>query len=146
MKRARCPDTSSTSGTASGPTPTPMRLRAWWTTCMSGASDFAATATAYFRDLQARLCAAFEAFEPVSRFEARSWTKPEGHRLHGGGEARLMRGEGFEKGGAHGESFRAPGAAEPALPVPQPLLVRWRLRSHPDLCVRGRHRGVSWRG
>jgi len=68
---------------------------------MSGASDFADTATAYFRDLQARLCAAFEAFEPVSRFEARSWTKPEGHRLHGGGESRLMRGEVFEKVGVN---------------------------------------------
>jgi coproporphyrinogen III oxidase len=68
---------------------------------MSGASDFADTATAYFRDLQARLCAAFEAFEPLSRFEARSWTKPEGHRLHGGGESRLMRGEVFEKVGVN---------------------------------------------
>jgi coproporphyrinogen III oxidase len=68
---------------------------------MSGASDFADTATAYFRDLQTRLCAAFEAFEPVSRFEARSWTKPEGHRLHGGGESRLMRGEVFEKVGVN---------------------------------------------
>jgi coproporphyrinogen III oxidase len=68
---------------------------------MSGASDFADSATAYFRDLQARLCAAFEAFEPVSRFEARSWTKPEGHRLHGGGESRLMRGEVFEKVGVN---------------------------------------------
>ena len=68
---------------------------------MSGASDFADTATAYFRDLQARLCAAFEAFEPVSRFEARSWTKPDGHRLHGGGESRLMRGEVFEKVGVN---------------------------------------------
>jgi coproporphyrinogen III oxidase len=68
---------------------------------MSGASDFADTATAYFRDLQARLCAAFEALEPVSRFEARSWTKPEGHRLHGGGESRLMRGEVFEKVGVN---------------------------------------------
>jgi coproporphyrinogen III oxidase len=68
---------------------------------MSGASDFAETATACFRDLQARLCAAFEAFEPASRFEARSWTKPEGHRLHGGGESRLMRGEVFEKVGVN---------------------------------------------
>jgi coproporphyrinogen III oxidase len=68
---------------------------------MSGASDFADTATAYFRDLQARLCAAFEAFEPRSRFEARRWTKPEGHRLHGGGESRLMRGEVFEKVGVN---------------------------------------------
>jgi len=68
---------------------------------MSGASDLAAPATQYFRDLQARLCAAFEAFEPVSRFEQRSWTKPEGHRLRGGGESRLMRGEVFEKVGVN---------------------------------------------
>jgi len=68
---------------------------------MSGASDLAAPATQYFRDLQARLCAAFEAFEPVSRFEPRSWTKPEGHRLGGGGESRLMRGEVFEKVGVN---------------------------------------------
>jgi coproporphyrinogen III oxidase len=66
---------------------------------MSEASEFAVTATAAFRDLQARLCAAFEAFEPVCRFEARSWTKPEGHRLRGGGESRLMRGAVFEKVG-----------------------------------------------
>ena len=45
---------------------------------MSGAEDFAATATAYFRDLQRRICAAFEAFEPASRFEARRWSKPRG--------------------------------------------------------------------
>ncbi len=50
----------------------------------SGADDFAATAAGYFRDLQARFCAAFEAFEPHSRFEARSWQKPAGHRLEGG--------------------------------------------------------------
>jgi coproporphyrinogen III oxidase len=68
---------------------------------MSGAEDFAATATAYFRDLQRRLCVAFEAFEPVSRFEARSWTKPPGHRLQGGGDARLMRGAVFEKVGVN---------------------------------------------
>lgn len=66
-----------------------------------GAQDFAATATAYFRDLQARFCASFEAFEPVSRFEARSWTKPAGHRLQGGGDSRLMRGAVFEKVGVN---------------------------------------------
>ena len=68
---------------------------------MSDASDFALTATAHFRDLQARLCAAFEAFEPVSRFEVRPWAKPEGHRLQGGGESRLMRGAVFEKVGVN---------------------------------------------
>jgi len=45
---------------------------------MSGAEDFAGTATAYFRDLQRRICAAFAAFEPASRFEERSWAKPAG--------------------------------------------------------------------
>jgi coproporphyrinogen III oxidase len=68
---------------------------------MSDPSDFALTATASFRDLQARLCGAFESFEPVQRFEARSWTKPPGHRLNGGGESRLMRGEVFEKVGVN---------------------------------------------
>jgi coproporphyrinogen III oxidase len=68
---------------------------------MNTADDFAATATVYFRDLQRRLCAAFEAFEPRRRFEARSWSKPDGHRLQGGGEAQLMRGEVFEKVGVN---------------------------------------------
>ena len=68
---------------------------------MSGADAFAATAAAYFRDLQGRVCAAFEAFEPVSRFESRSWAKPPGHRLQGGGESRLMRGAVFEKVGVN---------------------------------------------
>src|SRR5246127_4485730 len=101
------PDTSSTWVTASGPTLTPTPSRASSTTYMSEARsssearDFAATATAYFRELQARLCGAFEGFEPVSRFEKRSWTKPAGHRLQGGGEARLMRGAVFEKVGVN---------------------------------------------
>jgi coproporphyrinogen III oxidase len=66
---------------------------------MSGSSEFAATATAYFRDLQARLCAAFETFEPQSRFTARAWSRPPEHRLKGGGESRLLRGAVFEKAG-----------------------------------------------
>ena len=65
------------------------------------APEFAAEATAYFRDLQARLCSAFEAFEPTKRFEARSWAKPAGHRLQGGGDSRLMRGDVFEKVGVN---------------------------------------------
>jgi coproporphyrinogen III oxidase len=65
------------------------------------AGDFAATAAEYFRELQARFCAAFEAFEPESRFVVRSWKKPAGHRLEGGGEARLMRGAVFEKVGVN---------------------------------------------
>ncbi|HEV2443381.1 MAG TPA: oxygen-dependent coproporphyrinogen oxidase [Steroidobacteraceae bacterium] len=58
-------------------------------------------AAAWFRDLQARICKAFEAFEPECRFEARSWRRPEGHRLQGGGESRLMRGAVFEKVGVN---------------------------------------------
>ncbi len=65
------------------------------------AGTLAATASQYFRDLQARFCAAFEAFEPQSRFEARAWKKPDGHRLQGGGEARLLRGSVFEKVGVN---------------------------------------------
>ncbi len=65
------------------------------------AAQFAPTAAAYFRDLQARICAAFEAFESSARFEARSWSKPAGHRLEGGGESRLMRGAVFEKVGVN---------------------------------------------
>jgi len=58
-------------------------------------------AVAYFRDLQERICRAFEAFEPTSRFELRRWSKPEGHRLLGGGESRQMRGQVFEKVGVN---------------------------------------------
>ena len=68
---------------------------------MSDASDLAAQATAYFQDLQRRVCAAFERFEPQARFSARSWSKPAGHRLQGGGESRLMRGAVFEKVGVN---------------------------------------------
>jgi coproporphyrinogen III oxidase len=86
------------------------------------ASGLAATAAGYFRDLQARFCAAFEAFEENARFEARPWSKPPGHRLQGGGQSRLMRGAVFEKVGVNvshvwgsfSPQFRAqvPGAAE----------------------------------
>jgi coproporphyrinogen III oxidase len=64
-------------------------------------AEFASTAVAYFRELQAQICAAFETFEDSARFEARSWSKPAGHRLEGGGESRLMRGEVFEKVGVN---------------------------------------------
>jgi coproporphyrinogen III oxidase len=68
---------------------------------MSAPEDLAAEATAYFRDLQGRICGAFEAFEPRKRFTARSWSKPAGHHLQGGGDSRLMRGEVFEKVGVN---------------------------------------------
>jgi coproporphyrinogen III oxidase len=64
-------------------------------------APFAEGAADYFRDLQSRICTAFEAFEPSARFTARSWSKPPGHRLRGGGESRLMRGEVFEKVGVN---------------------------------------------
>jgi len=68
---------------------------------MSTDLEFAAQATGYFRDLQRRVCSAFEAFERTSRFAQRSWTKPPGHPLQGGGETRVMRGEVFEKVGVN---------------------------------------------
>jgi coproporphyrinogen III oxidase len=68
---------------------------------MSDASGFERTATEYFRDLQGRLCTAFEAFEPEARFAPRRWSKPPGHRLEGGGEARILRGAVFEKVGVN---------------------------------------------
>lgn len=68
---------------------------------MSGADDLSAAATAYFRDLQERVCAAFAALEPHARFESRRWSKPQGHLLQGGGESRLMRGAVFEKVGVN---------------------------------------------
>ncbi len=89
---------------------------------MSDFAPFAARAADYFRDLQSRICSAFESFESRARFELRSWDRPAGHRLQGGGQSRLMRGEVFEKVGVNvshvwGEfagNFRAqiPGAAE----------------------------------
>ena len=68
---------------------------------MSAPSELTAPATAYFRALQNRICAAFEALEPVARFGARVWSKPAGHRLEGGGESRALRGEVFEKVGVN---------------------------------------------
>jgi coproporphyrinogen III oxidase len=85
-------------------------------------TPLAEAAAQYFRDLQGRICAAFEAFEPEARFELRPWSRPSGHRLEGGGESRLMRGAVFEKVGVNfshvwgsfSEQARAqmPGAAE----------------------------------
>ena len=65
------------------------------------ADSLVPAAAAYFRDLQARICTAFEAFESSARFAERSWRKPEGHRLFGGGHSRLMRGKVFEKVGVN---------------------------------------------
>jgi coproporphyrinogen III oxidase len=68
---------------------------------MNATSDLTSEADAYFRDLQARICAAFEGLEPERRFESRPWSKPAGHRLLGGGESRALRGAVFEKVGVN---------------------------------------------
>jgi coproporphyrinogen III oxidase len=68
---------------------------------MTVSESFAAPAAEYFRDLRNRICAAFERFEASHHFEKRNWSKPEGHRLQGGGESRLMRGQVFEKVGVN---------------------------------------------
>jgi coproporphyrinogen III oxidase len=65
------------------------------------ADEFAHVAAGFFSDLQARICAAFESFEPTARFEHKTWSKPEGHRLQGGGQMRVMRGDVFEKVGVN---------------------------------------------
>ena len=85
-------------------------------------APLAQAAADYFRDLQGRICSAFERLEPTARFETRRWSRPAGHRLEGGGESRLMRGEVFDKVGVNvsdvwglfSEAARAqmPGAAE----------------------------------
>jgi coproporphyrinogen III oxidase len=64
-------------------------------------ADHAPAALALVEGLQARLCAAFEALEPEARFESTRWSKPEGHRLKGGGHMRLLRGRVFEKAGVN---------------------------------------------
>lgn len=63
--------------------------------------DLAAEAAAYFRDLQVRICSAFESLEEDGHFTDRPWSRPAGHRLQGGGTMRLMRGRTFEKVGVN---------------------------------------------
>ena len=47
--------------------------------------QLAEAAAAYFRDLQTRICSAFEVLEEGGRFTDRPWSRPPGHRLQGGG-------------------------------------------------------------
>jgi len=63
--------------------------------------DLAQQAAAYFRDLQNRICSAFESLEEDGEFTDRPWSRPAGHRLQGGGMMRLMRGRVFEKVGVN---------------------------------------------
>lgn len=63
--------------------------------------DLTGEAAAYFRDLQARICNAFESLEDEGKFSDQPWSRPAGHRLQGGGTMRLMRGKVFEKVGVN---------------------------------------------
>ena len=72
-----------------------------WAVIGMPSDDLAEAAGAYFSDLQARICTTFEAFEPDSRFAVRNWSRPEGHRLQGGGQSHLLRGQVFEKVGVN---------------------------------------------
>ncbi len=62
---------------------------------------FATTAGEYYKDLQDRICAAFESLDTGSKFEHTDWQRPADHRLKGGGRMRVMRGEVFEKVGVN---------------------------------------------
>jgi coproporphyrinogen III oxidase len=62
---------------------------------------FAGTFHEYVLGLQTSICEMFESFEKSSRFEAKQWQRPAGHRLQGGGAMRVMRGETFEKVGVN---------------------------------------------
>jgi coproporphyrinogen III oxidase len=84
--------------------------------------DLASEVAAYCRDLQARICGSFESLEGAGKFTDRPWSRPEGHRLQGGGMMRLMRASTFEKVGvnvshvwgtlAHEFKAQIPGAEE----------------------------------
>lgn len=62
---------------------------------------FVSTFHEYVLGLQTSICDMFESFEKSSRFEAKQWQRPTGHRLQGGGAMRVMRGETFEKVGVN---------------------------------------------
>jgi coproporphyrinogen III oxidase len=62
---------------------------------------FVAKAGDYYRDLQDRICAAFEDLDTGFKFERTTWQRPADHRLKGGGRMRVMRGEVFEKVGVN---------------------------------------------
>ena len=63
--------------------------------------SFTPTATAFFRDLQDRICAAFEREDGTGHFEQTEWDRGHGHRLKGGGRMRVMRSKVFEKVGVN---------------------------------------------
>jgi coproporphyrinogen III oxidase len=70
----------------------------------TGSSERALEAMRFFEELQSRLCARMEALEAkdsTARFQSTLWSKPEDHRLKGGGHMRLMRGAVLEKVGVN---------------------------------------------
>ena len=70
---------------------------------------------AWLLDLQDRLCALFEGFEPEARFREDAWTREEG----GGGRTRVLRGEVLEQAGvgfSHVHGARLPPSATAARP------------------------------
>ncbi|MBX7200518.1 MAG: oxygen-dependent coproporphyrinogen oxidase [Rhodospirillaceae bacterium] len=68
---------------------------------MEAPPGFAATAVTYFRDLQDRICAAFEKEDGAGHFEQTEWERGPDHRLKGGGRMRVMRAKVFEKVGVN---------------------------------------------
>ena len=59
-------------------------------------------ATAWFRELRDRLCAAMETLEPdVARFDRTIWKRGDGAEDLGGGEMSMLHGTVFEKAGVH---------------------------------------------
>lgn len=95
-------------------------------------TDRKSQASAWFRSLRDKICAAFEQIEDdhdggqiegeAGRFERKAWTRGDGSADEGGGEMSVMRGRVFEKVGVHistvygqfSEEFRKqiPGAEE----------------------------------
>jgi coproporphyrinogen III oxidase len=56
----------------------------------------------YLRDLQDRLCAAFESLDGAARFQHDRWTRKQGEGLAGGGDTRVLaEGAVFERGGVN---------------------------------------------
>jgi coproporphyrinogen III oxidase len=62
---------------------------------------FAREAAAAFRDIQDRVCRAFEHEDGHGKFEETSWDRGAEHRLKGGGRMRIMRSSVFEKVGVN---------------------------------------------
>jgi coproporphyrinogen III oxidase len=63
--------------------------------------EFIADAVAFYKNLQDRICAAFESFEDGVKFEQTEWDRGPDHRLKGGGRMRVIRGKVFEKAGVN---------------------------------------------